>query len=438
LTGRRPTRRELLLAAAATLGAPRFALGAGTGRKPLIVVFAEGGWDVTYCLDPKLSCSAPDGGPCTIEGPEVDEVLQDADDREAVQHFGAIPVVVNGAKRPAVQAFFERWSGRCHVVNGVWTGSIAHDPCRTRILTGTADGRRPDVATISGYLGGNDLPLGSVDLSGWSMAGPLASSTGRIGFHSQIAALVRDDAQFRAPPAVGLQYPLFHPDPSDEASIDAFVRSRADALRSRFSDGGGDNDRAIDDLFASLDRGQRFRGKAQETLSSLQIGVEANLRDQLGMAVELISNGTCHSVTVDTREEWDTHTGNVSQHGAYNRTFIGLDALAQDLEQRGLLDRVVVAVLSEMTRTPLRNQAGGKDHWGHTSALLFGAVRGGAVSGSTSHLLESLPMDLATGAPDPSGALCKYDNLCAGILELVGVDPAEWLPAVVPFRGAAV
>ncbi|MEZ4236663.1 MAG: DUF1501 domain-containing protein [Myxococcota bacterium] len=433
----RPTRRELLLAAAATLGGPRLALGGPAGSKPLIVVFAEGGWDVTYCRDPKLDCIAPDGGPCTVEGPELDEAPGNPNDREAVETFAAIPVVVNDVKRPAVRGFFSRWAARCHVINGVWTGSIAHDPCRTRLLTGTPDGGRPDLATIAGAVDGDALPLGSVDLSGWSMSGPLAATTGRIGFHSQIAALVRDDTQFRAPPQAGLQYPLFQLDPSDEAGLEAFVRSRAERVRQRYGDAGGRNDRAVADLLTSLDRGDRFRGQAQQVLSQLQIGVEADLVDQLQMAVALVAGGACHAVTVDTREEWDTHSGNVNQHAAYNRTFAALDLLAQDLESRGMLDQVVVAVISEMTRTPLRNQAGGKDHWGHTSAMLFGAVRGGVSSGSTSHLLESQPMDLATGEPDPGGALCKYDNLCAGVLELVGVDPGDWLPGVVPFRGAA-
>ena len=120
-----------------------------------------------------------------------------------------------------------------------------------------------------------------------------------------------------------------------------------------------------------------------------------------------------------------------------NRKWLTLAAVAFGLFMI-MLDNTVVAVLSEMTRTPLRNASGGKDHWGHTSALLLGAVRGNAVSGGTDGLLESMPMDLATGQLDPKGALCKYDNLCAGLLELVGVDPEEWLPGVVPFRGARV
>jgi hypothetical protein len=436
---RRFSRRDLLLSTAALLGAPRCVLGpepkgsAGPGpAKNLIVVFAEGGWDVTYCFDPKLSC----GSDCSIQGPEWDEIGNQPQDREAVQTFGNLPIVVNDYKRPAVRKFFERWHPRAHVVNGVWTGSIAHEPCRTRILTGTADGKRPDMATIAGHTHGNELPLGAIDLSGWSIAGPLASSTGRIGFQSQIAALIDPDSRFRAPTSA-FTYPLFEMDPTDEASVEAFVRRRAEQLRERFGDG-GHNDRAIDDLLVSMERGERFRSQSAQILDSLRIGVETTFAQQLTIAADLVQGSLCHTVTIDTREEWDTHQTNSTQHYAYERTFSGLAVLMEELERRQMLDQVVVAVLSEMTRTPLRNVSGGKDHWGHTSALLLGAVRGDAVSGGTDHLLESVPMDLATGEIDPDGELCKYDNLCAGLLELVGVDPQEWLPGVVPFRGASV
>lgn len=432
-----PARRDLLLSAAALLGAPRLAFGqGGPAAKKLIVVFAEGGWDVTYCIDPKLSCSKDDS--CPIQGPELDEVASNPDDREAVQTFGNIPIVVNDYKRPAVRTFFEKWHSRCHVVNGVWTGSIAHEPCRIRILTGTYDGSKPDMATVTGYTHGSALPLGSVDLSGWSMAGPLASSTGRIGYQSQIAALLDRDTQFTAPPGIGYQYPLFQMDPADEDAVEAFVRARADALRHRFGDGGGHNDRAIDGLIESLDRGDRFRAQAASILRSLQIGNQASLGDQIDIAVDLLKAEMCQSVTLETRQEWDTHTNNSVQHTSYQQTFLGLTQLMDRLDEEGMLDDTVVAVISEMTRTPLRNAAAGKDHWGHTGALLMGAVRGDAVSGATSELLESQLVDLATGTVDPAGTYNKYDNLCAGLLELVGVDSQEWLPGVTPFRGFAV
>lgn len=154
------------------------------------------------------------------------------------------------------------------------------------------------------------------------------------------------------------------------------------------------------------------------------------------MAVDLIEAGMCHSVVIDTRQEFDTHATNSLQHGSLDVTFSGLSTLMETLQARNLMDKVVVMVISEMTRTPLLNPAMGKDHWGHTSAMLLGAVQGDRVSGHTDHLLESKPMDLETGEALAAGDLCKYDNFCAGVLDLVGVDPEPWLPGVIPFHGA--
>ena len=432
-------RRHFLMSAAAAVGAsglvlPRRGSAAGGGDKNLIVVLAVGGWDVTFCFDPKLGCTEPGGGACFIEGPEVDATGA-PDDVEAVQTIANIPVVVNPAKRPAVASFFERWGSRAHVVNGVWTGSIAHDPCRYRILTGTPDGTRPDLATIVGYELGAGRPLGSVDLSGWSISGPLAATSGRVGHMSQLQALLDPSTTFRAPPGAR-PYPLFRPTDGDQAAIDALVVQRAEAMRLRYGLGGGRSDQAVDDLLGSLDRSRRFRDQASGILGLLTMGQESRFTDQIQMAVDLIDQQVCRAVTLDTTFDWDTHDVNADQHQYFQSLFVGLDQLMAELEARGRLDDTVVAVVSEMTRTPLRNSAAGKDHWGHTSAMLLGAVRGGAVSGATNHYLESLPIDLATGVVDERGQLNKYDNFVAGVLELVGVDPEAWLPGVEPFRGA--
>lgn len=431
-----PSRRELLMAAAGSLvpGIGMSRSGPTGEAKHLIVVFVEGGWDVTFCLDPKLSCSA--GGACSVEGPEVDQDPLDPLDREAVETFGGLPVVVNERKRPAVRSFFSRWHERIHVVNGIWTGSIAHDPCRYRILTGTPDGTRPDLVSITGSVHGAGLPLGAVDLSGWGIAGSLAASTGRIGTQSQIAALLDDTKPFQAP-ASGVPYPLFRASAADADATEAYLRQRTLALRARRADGAA-NDRAIDDLLQARERATRFRQQGRSILGALAVGQRARFAQQAQMAVDLIDAGMCHSVTLDTTEDWDTHESNALQHLYWDDLCHELGSLMQQLEERQLLDRVVVAVLSEMTRTPLRNSAGGKDHWGHTSALLMGAVAGDRVSGGTDHLLESLPVDLQTGELASAGALNKYDNLAAGVLELVGIDPGPWLLGVEPFRGAHV
>lgn len=105
-----------------------------------------------------------------------------------------------------------------------------------------------------------------------------------------------------------------------------------------------------------------------------------------------------------------------------------------------LLDSTLVLVISEMTRTPkqLPGRTGGKGHWNSTAAMLIGgAVRGGVTYGGTDDLLEAVKVDLATGMPTgtDTGELLRYDNLLAGVLEYMDIDPTEWYPATEPFRG---
>ncbi|MFM7159278.1 MAG: DUF1501 domain-containing protein [Planctomycetaceae bacterium] len=64
---------------------------------------------------------------------------------------------------------------------------------------------------------------------------------------------------------------------------------------------------------------------------------------------------------------------------------LGLAALLEDLDQRGLLDRTLVVVTGEFGRTPHISRLGGRDHWPWCfSALLAGGgIRGGTVVGAS-------------------------------------------------------
>ena len=91
-----------------------------------------------------------------------------------------------------------------------------------------------------------------------------------------------------------------------------------------------------------------------------------------------------------------------------------ISALHQDLERRGLLERVLVVLASEFGRTPRINPAGGRDHWSRASSvLLFGAgVRRGVVAGRTDARGEE-PIDLPVSPAD----------LYATILQALRADP---------------
>ncbi len=431
----RLTRRALLTGSAALVGAglPALAGGAtGSSPKHLVVLFADGGWDVTFAMDPKLR-----GG--DVEGPWVDEPPGHPTDVEYTDTLHGIPVQLNDHKRPAVTAFFHTFGARACVINGIWTGSIVHQPSRIRILTGSTRPSNADFATLVGVEKGvsRDLPLASVDFSGLGYAGPFASKTGRIGHNAQLKALLDPNTTFGAPSGAGYELPLFAPSTLEDAAIQEFLASRVERLRGERG-GQPHNDRLLDDMLESYARRERLIAEGRVLTEPLSLGARPSLALQADMAVALLQSGLCHTVTLaEDGPLWDTHDANHLQHERYQLFFTAANRLLQGLESAGLLDDTLVVLMSEMTRTPRRNWKTGKDHWPHTSMILVGAgVRGGAVVGATDAAVESVPVDLETGEPDPSGALNKYDNVAAGLLAHMGIDPEPYLPSVVPFRGA--
>ena len=424
------SRRSLLLSAgAAGLAAPFApALGVGTNARRMVVLLAEGGWDVTFAFDPKL-------GEPEIEGPERYEGSQGPQDVEVLTTYADIPVVTNEAKRANVSRFFENWADRTTVVNGIFTGSIAHDPSRYRILTGTPSNENADFASIVGSIHGAEMPLGSLDLSGRSLSGELAASAGRVGNRSQIAMLLDPSLSLFPPGAQPGTEPLFVADDSERALLDSFLDTRTDSLVAARGDAAVSG--KINGLFEARDRARRLEAKGHVLNGHLNIGEVPKPDRMIDLMVELFQNDVCSTVTIDSGLTWDTHENNAPQNSNFNQLFKDIDAIVGGLDAAGLLESTLVLVVSEMTRTPKYNATGGKDHWPHTAALMVGGpVAGGRVCGGTDGTLESLPMDLGTGEVSDLGELCRFDNFVAGVLSMMDVDPEPWLPGVAPFLGA--
>jgi hypothetical protein len=440
-----PTRRSLLLSGAAVSLVPGRALGNGTvapgAPKNLIVVFADGGWDVTFSVDPK---EPPPAGASEdvlhdwpVDGPWVD--VPSDDERQAV--INGIPLQLNDDKRKAVTDFFTQFGDRACVINGIWTGSIVHQPSRIRILTGTTRPDKPDFATIVGAERGisDRLPLGTIDFSGLGYTGDFAAQTGRIGYSSQLKSLLDRNESFGAPSWADYTLPLYRPTTDEEAAIQEHLMRRIASYRNEVG-GIAHNDHLLDGMIESFERRADMMSYADNIVGDLILGERPTLSKQVGIAVDLLKNGVCHTVTIASELVWDTHDRNEIQHDKYQEFFTSLGLLAGSLDEEGLLDSTLVVVLSEMTRTPKRNVKTGKDHWPHTSQLWFGAgVKGGTVVGGTNDSLESMNVDLTTGVPFVGGVddpLNKYDNVVAGLLEHMGIDHELYLPGVQPMTAA--
>ena len=116
------------------------------------------------------------------------------------------------------------------------------------------------------------------------------------------------------------------------------------------------------------------------------------------MARQLVEAGVrLVQVNLGNDESWDTHEaafGNLKQF-LLPPTDRAVSALIDDLDERGMLDDVMIVMAGEFGRTPkvftfpgAETRLPGRDHWGAVQSVFFagGGIRGGNVVGSSDSL----------------------------------------------------
>jgi uncharacterized protein (DUF1501 family) len=117
--------------------------------------------------------------------------------------------------------------------------------------------------------------------------------------------------------------------------------------------------------------------------------------------------------------DFDTHSANFPRMRQLLPILdAGLTGLVLDLEERGLLERVVIVVWGEFGRTPRINGVGGRDHWpAVTPAILCGGgIRGGLVLGTTDRW-----------AGEVTGGAVTFQDVFATVYHQLGLDPSAAL-----------
>ena len=122
---------------------------------------------------------------------------------------------------------------------------------------------------------------------------------------------------------------------------------------------------------------------------------------------------------------WDTHGGTAGLGGVTGFAMLkekyclppldrALSALLEDLQDRGMLDRTLIAVAGEFGRTPKINPNGGREHWGACQSALFagGGIRGGQVFGASDKI-----------AAYPTRDAVSPEDYLATITHAMGINP---------------
>jgi hypothetical protein len=425
--------RRRILQAASALGltplVPRLARASSNPAKRVVMIRAWGAWDVTYCLDPRLSSASVDG-PDSDGSPGTNSI-------ETFGSSGGIDIMVNDTSRGSVTEFFDAHADQSIVVRGIYTGSIVHDECRIRMTTGTRSGNNPDFGVLSCVEHADDYVLPYIDLTGGAYTGPYAALTGNLGARKQIIGLLDRDLAIPPPTDQTFTFPQFNPGDSGRAVLDSYVSSRTERFLERDL-GGGPTAQRLADLTESQSRRDLLREDKDIFIDNLNFGSSGTFLQQAQLAVTLLASGVCYSVGLDSGLNWDTHDDISDQNALYQSLFSGLGSLIEALQEAGLYEDTLIVVVSEFSRTPKINEDGGKDHWGFTSSLLLGGgIDGGRVLGGTDNSLVGKGIDLSTGLVDTGEESLNYDSFVAGVLNAAGVDlsSGEWLSNVEALHG---
>ncbi len=118
-------------------------------------------------------------------------------------------------------------------------------------------------------------------------------------------------------------------------------------------------------------------------------------------------------VTINTNFVWDMHSDVNNAPMEEGLRYVGVpfdhavSAFIEDVEARGLSDRILLVACGEIGRTPRVNKNGGRDHWGNLGPLLFagGGLRMGQVVGSST-----------SDAGEPAADAVRIPNVIATIM----------------------
>jgi hypothetical protein len=140
------------------------------------------------------------------------------------------------------------------------------------------------------------------------------------------------------------------------------------------------------------------------------------------LARRLVEAGvTCVLVNYSKNNSWDTHNDNFKRlkESLLPPMDQAASALLEDLEQRGMLDDVLVLLTGEMGRTPRINNKSGRDHWTDVFSLLMagGGLTRGQILGSTSRQAEA-----------PATRPVHFNEILATLYLQLGIDPHLAIP----------
>jgi len=349
--------------------------------KSVVLLFLQGGPPHIEFFDPKMSAPA-----------EIRSVTGEVQSR--------IPGVTFGATFPKLAALADRFvvvrsygSGNSgHTYGQVVAGGDAKGPAISTVYARVRGTNHPETGLPTNVLVLPEAVKDGLKLEGNFETGALPTLTqaGSLGdsyaaFNPSGGGELKADMELRLPAArledrAGLLRQLDrlrrHADQSRSIESASFYQQQAFDVVTRGVAAAFDLSRESPATIARYDTSGLFR--MEELTRWYDMRRASNLLGRQMLLARRLCEAGCGFVTVSDCG-WDYHANGNSPKNMAGIYAMGgqvdhaVSAFIDDVRQRGLEDKILLAVTGEMGRTPRLNRDGGRDHYGElTPLLLFG------------------------------------------------------------------
>ena len=401
-------------------GGVQMALAQQSGGPYWLLIEANGGWDPTSFCDPKGSGLGVNGD---INNYDQGDIASAGNIQYAPPPYS----FENDTTLFRNSDFFDAHFQRLVVINGINYGTNSHTVGRTASWTGTRSLNYPSIAPLVASELGADLSLPFVASSSTEstrtngLVPRTLISGGDLNAIREIAYPNRTNV---------FQNNQYHSD-NARALIDAagaarrqrqIAEQRLLRLRAALSEHDAARNRDVSSL--------RNFASALESTSSPSSYVNSrsqarNMFNQAQTAFAAFEAGAAQAAQI-RMGGFDTHDDHDARHYPRLMDYLAaVDNIITDAVARGIADNLIIVMGSDFARTNKYNEDNGKDHWSHTSMMVWAAppfVSGNRVVGATNDLQISEPVNPTTLAIDSNGVELTPEYIHQALRRLAGID----------------
>ena len=413
-------------------GGTRLALAQQAFSGPYwLFIEARGGWDPTSCCDPKGSGLGVNGDINNYDQNDIGQVGN-------IRYAPPPDSFANDTSLFRNQDFFQAHFQRLVVINGINYGTNSHAVGQTASWTGSRARNYPSIGALIASEEADDLamPMVANRSSQSSKTNGLVPRT--IVRGSDLNAIREIAFPNRTNVSQSNQYHSNNVrNVIESASAARRLRQLNEQRLLRLQQAIAQHDAARNRDVSSL---QGFANNLNATSSpNSYVNSRSNARslfNQAQTAFAAFEAGGAAAGQIDIRG-FDTPDDHDPRHHPRLMDLVGGGGnTIDDGVWRGIRYKLLIVIVWGFGRPNKYNNDNGKDHWSHTSMMVWGApahFAGNRVVGATDNLQRSMRVNPNTLALDANGVEISPEYMHQALRSLAGIDMNPGVSGVFPF-----